>query len=81
MDVCSGGEKVLTETKIGDLQMWISAAMTDQEMCLDGLEEIGSTALDEVKTKMKKSQKYTSNCLAILANIHTLLCNFNMSLH
>ena len=81
MDVCSGGEKVLTETKIDDLQTWISAAMTDQETCLDGLEEIGSTALDEVKTKMKKSQEYTSNCLAILANIHTLLCNFNMPLH
>ena len=32
------GEKVLTEAKISDSQMWwISAAMTDQEMCLDGL--------------------------------------------
>ena len=81
MEVCSGGEKALTETKISDLRTWISAAMTDQETCLDGLEETGSTALDEVKTKMKKSQEYTSNCLAILANIHTLLRNFNMPLH
>lgn len=81
MEVCSGGEKALTETKISNLRTWISAAMTDQETCLDGLEETGSTALDEVKTKMKKSQEYTSNCLAILANIHTLLRNFNMPLH
>ncbi|KAM3703630.1 hypothetical protein ACJW31_04G111500 [Castanea mollissima] len=81
IEVGPGGGKVLTETKIGDLQSWISAAMTDQETCLDGLEETGSTALDEVKTKMKKSQEYTSNCLAILANIHTLLRNFNMPLH
>ena len=48
-------------TMIGDLQMSISAAMTDQETCFDGLEETGSTTLDEVKTKMKKSQEYTSN--------------------
>lgn len=81
MEVGQRGGKVLTETKISDLQTWISAAMTDQETCLDGLEETGSTALDEVKTKMKKSQEYTSNCLAILANIHTLLRNFNMPLH
>ena len=81
MEVGLGGEKVLTETRIRDLQTWISAAMTDQETCLDGLEETGSTALDEVKTKMKKSQEYTSNCLAILANIHTLLRKFNMPLH
>lgn len=81
MEVCSGREKVLTEAKIGDLRTWISAAMTDQETCLDGLEETGSTALDEVKTKIKKSQEYTSNCLAILANIHTLLRNFNVPLH
>jgi pectinesterase inhibitor-like protein len=75
------GEKVLTESKIKDLQTWISAAMTDQETCLDGLEEMGSTALDEVKTKMQRSKEYISNCLAILANIHTLLHNFHMSLH
>ena len=32
------GEKVLTEAKISDSQMWwIGAAMTDQETCLDGL--------------------------------------------
>ena len=81
MEVGPGGEKVLTKTKIRDLQTWISAAMTDQETCLDGLEETVSTAFDEVKTKMKKSQEYTSNCLAILANIHTLLHDFNTPLH
>jgi pectinesterase inhibitor-like protein len=75
------GEKVLTEDKISDLQTWISAAMTDQETCLDGLEEMKSTALDEVKSKMQRSREYTSNCLAILANIHTLLQKLHMSLH
>lgn len=73
------GEKVLTEAKISDLQTWISAAMTDQETCLDGLEEMKSTAVDEVRTKMQRSREYTSNCLAILANIHTLLDKLHMS--
>ncbi|KAF5477015.1 hypothetical protein F2P56_003694 [Juglans regia] len=80
MDV-GPGEKVLTEAKIGDLKTWISAAMTDQETCLDGLEEMESTALQAVKTKMQKAREYTSNSLAILANIHTLLGQFHMSLH
>ena len=32
------GEKVLTEAKINDSHTWwISATMTDQETCLDGL--------------------------------------------
>ena len=42
------GEKVLTEAKINDSQTWwISATMTDQETCLDGLgrEESRSIAL------------------------------------
>ena len=42
------GEKVLTEAKISDSQIWwIGAAMTDQETCLDGLgrEESRSIAL------------------------------------
>ena len=42
------GEKVLTEAKINDSHTWwISATMTDQETCLDGLgrEESRSIAL------------------------------------
>lgn len=75
------GEKVLTEAKIGDLKTWISGAMTDQETCLDGLEEMKSTALQAVKINMQKAREYTSNSLAILANLHTLLGHFHMSLH
>lgn len=75
------GEKILTEAKISDLQTWISAAMTDQETCLDGLEEMESTAMAEVKTKMQRSREYTSNSLAILANVHTLLDKFSRKLH
>lgn len=75
------GEKVLTEAKIRDVQTWISGAVTDQETCLDGLLETQSTALDEVKKKMQRSKEYTSNSLAIVANIQTILDNLHMPLH
>ncbi|PIN00743.1 Pectinesterase [Handroanthus impetiginosus] len=79
--ICVGrGEKVFTETKISDLQTWISAAMTDQETCLDGLAETGSTALGEFKAKVQKSQEYMSNTLAILNNIQSLFEKFGLTL-
>ncbi|XP_038895980.1 pectinesterase 3 [Benincasa hispida] len=75
------GEKTLTESKIGNIQTWMSSAMTDQESCLEGLEEMDSTSFQEVKTRMKKSIEYVSNSLAIVANIHVILANFDMPLH
>ncbi|KAF5730146.1 pectinesterase 1 [Tripterygium wilfordii] len=75
------GEKGLTEEKIKDIQTWISAGITDQETCVDGLEEMGSTVLDQVKAKMQKSTELLSNSLAIVANIQTLLQKFDLQLH
>lgn len=79
--LCVGrGEKVFTEMKISDLQTWISAAMTDQETCLDGLEEAGSTAVGEFKMRVQKSQEYMSNTLAILSNIQSLFKKFGLTM-
>ncbi|XP_059642989.1 pectinesterase 3 [Cornus florida] len=74
-------EEMMTEVKINDMKTWISAAMTDGETCLDGLEEMGSTVLDEVRSKVQKSKEYMSNSLAILANIDTLLRKFDLTMH
>lgn len=74
------GEKVLTEMRISDLQTWISAAMTDQDTCLDGLAEMGSTAVGEFKMKVQKSQEDMSNTLAILNNIQSLCEKFGLTL-
>ncbi|KAJ4712138.1 Pectinesterase [Melia azedarach] len=63
----------LTERKVNDIQTWISAGMSDEESCLDGLTEMGSTAVDEVRSMMEKSKKLLSNSLAIIANIRTIL--------
>ncbi|KAK6924993.1 Pectinesterase inhibitor domain [Dillenia turbinata] len=62
-------EKVDDAMKVSDMKTWMSAALTDQETCLDGLEETNSNALEEVKSAMKMSKEYVSNCLAIAAEI------------
>ncbi|XP_044486249.1 putative pectinesterase/pectinesterase inhibitor 26 [Mangifera indica] len=80
MEVGSG-EKMLMERKISDMQTWISGAMTDEDTCLDGLEEMGSKVFDEMKTKMQKSKELLSNSLAIIANIQTLLQKVGLTMH
>ncbi|KAK9072405.1 hypothetical protein SSX86_008839 [Deinandra increscens subsp. villosa] len=77
----SMGEGWLTEGKVADLETWISAAMTDQESCVEGLEEMGSTAVDEVRLRMQRSSVGMSNSLAILANMKAILEQFGLQLH
>ncbi|KAK9036451.1 hypothetical protein V6N11_078452 [Hibiscus sabdariffa] len=49
MNACMG----LCKKKTSDIQTWISAAMTDQDTCNDGLEELGWTGGDEVKSRAR----------------------------
>lgn len=79
--VADGSEKVLTEATIADVNTWISAAMTDQDTCLDGLEEMQSSVLSEVKSKVQMSKECMSNSLAILANMRSLLGKFGQTQH
>ncbi|KAD4385594.1 hypothetical protein R6Q59_010353 [Mikania micrantha] len=72
---------VLTKGKVADLMTWISAAMTNQQTCVDGLEEMGSTAVDEVKLRVQRSTEYMSNSLAILSNMDSILDRFGLHLH
>ncbi|KAK7411449.1 hypothetical protein VNO78_02882 [Psophocarpus tetragonolobus] len=72
----------LTEAAVADVQTWVSAAVTDQQTCLDGLEEVGDVAgVEEMKKMMNRANEYTSNSLAIVANIRNLLLQFHMPLH
>ncbi|KAK9149281.1 hypothetical protein Scep_008038 [Stephania cephalantha] len=64
------GEEGLSESKVNDVRTWLSAALTDQQTCLDGLEEVGSGGVgDEMKVAMKDSVEFVSNSLAIVARI------------
>nr|GFA07751.1 putative pectinesterase/pectinesterase inhibitor 26 [Tanacetum cinerariifolium] len=75
------GDKILDEEKVGDIKTWISGAMSDQETCTDGLEEMGSSDLEEVKMKMRLSSEFMSDCLAILNNLDKILKEFGQKMH
>ncbi|XP_027122345.1 pectinesterase 1-like [Coffea arabica] len=78
--VVGPAEKLLTEMRISDMQTWISAAMTDQDTCLDGLDEMGSTVVDELRTRVHKSSEYMSISLAILNNLKSLVEKFGLKM-
>ncbi|GMJ15145.1 hypothetical protein like AT3G47670 [Hibiscus trionum] len=71
----------LSKEKISDIQTWISAAVTDQETCNDGLEEMGWTAGDEVKSRARSFKESLSNSLAIAANMQDLVQKFGLTMH
>ncbi|KAK4350516.1 hypothetical protein RND71_029829 [Anisodus tanguticus] len=72
------GESALT---VSNMQTWISAAMTDQDTCLEGLDEMGSPLLGEVKARVQNAKEYMSNTLAILSNMPSLLQKFGITMH
>ncbi|KAI4329024.1 hypothetical protein L6164_021331 [Bauhinia variegata] len=80
-----GGEKHLSSAKIADLRTWLSATITDQETCLDALEELNSTAgnatLHNVRTAMANSTQFASNSLAIATKILVLIGIFDIPIH
>ncbi|KAM3319082.1 pectinesterase 3-like [Capsicum chacoense] len=75
------GESALTVMKVKDMQTWISAAMTNQDTCLEGLDEMGSPLLGEVKARVQNAKEYMSNTLAILSNMPSLLQKFGITMH
>ncbi|KAL6335381.1 hypothetical protein AAG906_029624 [Vitis piasezkii] len=75
------GEKLLSASKIDDIKTWLSATITDQETCLDALEELNSTLLNEVKTAMQNSTVFASNSLAIVAKLIGILHDLDIQVH
>ncbi|XP_057719081.1 pectinesterase 3-like [Arachis stenosperma] len=74
--------KLPSTTKISDIKTWVSAAITNQDTCLDALEEVNNStaanaALEDMKTTMKNSTEFSSNSLAIVTRILGLLSQFN----
>ncbi|KAM0043928.1 putative pectinesterase [Helianthus debilis subsp. tardiflorus] len=75
------GDREMMEGRVAELMTSIGVAMTDQERCVEGLEEVGSMVADEVKVRVKRSSVYLSNSLAILANIKGLFERFRVHLY
>lgn len=74
-----GGEKLAS--RIEDLRTWLSATATDQETCLEALEEANATFTDEIKLLMKNSTEFASNSLAIATKIVSVIGDFKIPVH
>ncbi|XVE85443.1 hypothetical protein DITRI_Ditri17bG0091500 [Diplodiscus trichospermus] len=53
--------------QMGNVQTWMSAALTDEETCTDGFEDVaGGPMKTEVCERAEKVKKFTSNALALV---------------
>ncbi|KAE8716641.1 Glycosyl hydrolase 9B1 isoform 1 [Hibiscus syriacus] len=53
--------------QMGNVQTWMSAALTDEETCTDGLEDVAEGGMKrEVVKRAAKVKKLTSNALALV---------------
>ncbi|GMN68833.1 hypothetical protein TIFTF001_037889 [Ficus carica] len=75
------GERWLSSSKIDDMATWLSSTITDQETCLDALDELNSTLTPQLKTQMQNSTEFASNSLAIVARILSVLAKLNVPSH
>ncbi|KAF3451953.1 hypothetical protein FNV43_RR08049 [Rhamnella rubrinervis] len=76
-----GAEKISSASNIDSIKTWLSTTITDQETCLDAIEEVDSKLVSDFKTMMQNSTELSSNSLAIVAKIISLLTNFNIPIH
>ncbi|CAA7394996.1 unnamed protein product [Spirodela intermedia] len=76
-----GGEKTLTPSKIDDLKTWLSAALTDQETCLDSFDGVGGDFGEQMVAAMRNAKQYTSNSLAIAAHLISIMEQLQIPIH
>lgn len=76
-----GTGAIVSSSKINDMKTWLSAAITDQETCLDSLREINSTLVNDVRAAMENSTEFVSNSLAIVTRIISLLADLKIPIH
>jgi pectinesterase inhibitor-like protein len=53
-------------TQMGDLNTWISAALTDEDTCLDGFEGKSGKQIKLLQNKVHNVSYLTSNALALV---------------
>jgi pectinesterase inhibitor-like protein len=52
--------------QMSNAQTWVSAALTNEDTCLDGFHEVESKAKDDVKRKITNVARVTSNALYMI---------------
>ncbi|GMH22014.1 hypothetical protein Nepgr_023857 [Nepenthes gracilis] len=75
--------KLISQTTVDDIKTWLSAAMTDQESCFDGLAEINGTAaiVEDIRGLAKNSTEFISNSLAIVTKLFSILSDLKIPIH
>ncbi|KAG5055878.1 hypothetical protein JHK85_008388 [Glycine max] len=58
-------------TQMGDLNTWISAALTDEVTCLDGFEGSKGTNVKLLQNRVQNASYITSNALALINKLAT----------
>ncbi|XP_073311256.1 pectinesterase 3 [Primulina huaijiensis] len=78
----NGGNKLIADdSSIDNLKTWLSTVITDQETCFDALYESNATFVEDIKLLMKNSTEYSSNSLAIISKLQSLLGTFKIPFH
>lgn len=54
------------DTQMGDLTTWLSAALTDEDTCLDGFEDQSSKQVKMLQNQVSRVTYITSNALALV---------------
>jgi len=67
------------EQAVEDLKVWLSAAITYQDTCVDGFEGISTGAAETMRQAIKNSTQITSNALAMVNNLDVVVGSLNMS--
>ncbi|KAJ9539739.1 hypothetical protein OSB04_026245 [Centaurea solstitialis] len=58
--------------KMGDVKTWVSAALTDEDTCMDGFEENGDVKMKEtIRGYIVNVAELTSIALALISNIYS----------
>ncbi|KAI5349411.1 PREDICTED: pectinesterase [Prunus dulcis] len=64
-----------------DLKVWLSAAVNHQATCVDAFKDTKGEAGDKMKGFLKTAQELTSNGLAMVTQISSLLGSLNLNSH
>ncbi|XP_074580220.1 pectinesterase 3 [Curcuma longa] len=77
----AAGEATLNASEIEDLRTWLSAALTDQDTCLEGFEGTTGGFLGKMEAATANATQYTSNSLAIATGILGVMEKSRFPLH
>ncbi|CAH8358388.1 unnamed protein product [Eruca vesicaria subsp. sativa] len=67
------------ESFVQDLRVWLSGSISYQQTCMDAFEEIKSHLTEDMKTIFKPSKELTSNSLAMVTSMSSILGKSNVT--